>query len=102
MMRKTVFFLSLMVTSCSFSDYDVIHLPNYDALIGKKFSSSVFKGRQTFKVVRETDIVDELEERRSDGCILVFGVRKSDDVIEYWRVDSGAGTCLVRKKQLGV
>jgi hypothetical protein len=70
-------------------------LPNYDHLIGKNFSDSIFKGRQVFKVIRETDSLEELENRRSDGCILVFGVRKKDNAIEYWRVDSGHETCKV-------
>jgi hypothetical protein len=58
--------------------------------------------RQVYKVVRETNAVEELESRRSDGCILIFGVRKSDDIIEYWRVDSGAGTCFYSKKALNL
>ena len=74
--------------------------PDYDNLIGKSFSASIFKGRQVYKVIRETDTLEELENRRSDGCILVFGVRKMDDVIQYWRVDSGVGTCKVGKEPL--
>lgn len=90
----------LLLGSCSSADYDVIHPPNYDNIIGTKFSDSVYKGRMVYKVIKATNTIEELENRRSDGCILVFGVRKSDDIIEYWRVDSGAGTCLVRKKPL--
>ena len=74
--------------------------PNYNNLIGKNFSESIFKGRQVYKVVRETDSLEELENRRSDGCILVFGVRKKDDIIVFWRVDSGSGTCKVGKEPL--
>ena len=74
--------------------------PNYNNLIGNKFSESIFKGRQVYKVVRETDSLEELENRRSDGCILVFGVRKKDDIIVFWRVDSGSGTCKVGKEPL--
>ena len=70
---------------------------NYDRLIGKSFSASIFKGRQVFKVVRETELVEELENRRLDGCILIFGVRKKDDIIEYWRIDSPPGTCQVTR-----
>lgn len=92
--------LYLILASCSSAQYDVTQPPNYDNLIGKKFSESIFKGRQVYKRVRETDALEELENRRSDGCILVFGVRKIDDVIEYWRVDSGPGTCLMRAKAL--
>ena len=74
--------------------------PNYDDLVNKKFSSSIYKGRQVYEVIRETEELEELENRRSDGCILVFGVRKKDDAIAYWRVDSGAGTCKVGRQPL--
>lgn len=87
-------------SGCMSASSDVMELPNYNHLIGKKFSESIFKGRQVYKVVRETSLVEELENRRSDGCILVYGVRKKDDIIEYWRVDSGAGTCKVGKTSL--
>jgi hypothetical protein len=102
-LRNALFsvFLCLILGSCAYyAQYDVTEPPNYDYLIGKNFSASIYKGRQVYKVVRETATVEELEERRSNGCILVFGVRKTDDIIEYWRVDSGAGTCLTRKKPL--
>jgi len=92
--------LCLMLGSCANTQYELNTPPNYDDLIGKKFSKSIFKGRQIYAVVRETGALEELENRRSDGCILVFGVRKSDDVIEYWRVDSGAGSCFTRGRAL--
>lgn len=92
--------LCLILGSCANAQYELNTPPNYDDLIGRKFSESIFKGRQVYAVVRETSALEELENRRSDGCILVFGVRKSDDVIEYWRVDSGAGTCFTRERVL--
>jgi hypothetical protein len=92
--------LCLILSSCANAQYELNTPPNYDGLIGKKFSESIFKGRQVYAVVRQTSTLEELENRRSDGCILVFGVRKSDDVIEYWRVDSGAGTCFTRERAL--
>jgi hypothetical protein len=88
------------LTSCAGASRNIVEAPNYDHLINKSFSYSIFKGRQVYKVIRETEIVEELENRRSDGCILVFGVRKKDDTIAYWRVDSGAGTCKVGKDPL--
>lgn len=86
--------------SCTAANRNVLESPNYDHLIGKKFSESIYKGRQVYKVIRETDSLEELENRRSDGCILVFGVRKKDDIVAYWRVDSGVGTCKVGKEPL--
>ena len=94
--------LCIGLISCSNDQYKLIQPPDYDHLIGKSFSESIFKGRQVYRKIRETDTVEELENRRSDGCILVFGVRKSNDVIEYWRVDSGPGTCYTRRKALSV
>lgn len=90
--------LALLLSACGSDPYGLAEPPNYDSLVGKSFSQSIFKGRQVYHVVRQTDSTEELENRRSDGCILVFGVRKSDDIIEYWRVDSGAGTCFTTKK----
>ena len=91
-----VFFL----VACSYDDYKVKHEPNYDYLIGQIFSDSIYKGRDVYKKIRETGTHEELESRLADDCILVFGVRKKDEVIEYWRVDSEPGTCRVRKKPL--
>lgn len=92
--------MCLALPSCASARQDVMVPPDYDSLIGKSFSASIYKGRQVYKVIRETDTLEELENRRSDGCILVFGVRKNDDVIQYWRVDSGVGTCAVGKNPL--
>lgn len=92
--------VAAFLSACANDPYSVSEPPNYDGLVGKRFSESVFRGREVYRPVRETVAVEELESRRSDGCILVFGVRKADDIIEYWRVDSGAGTCLNRKQPL--
>jgi hypothetical protein len=94
--------LMLLLGACATDDYAVIHPPNYDALIGKRFADAIYKGPLVYSIVRETPTIQEWENRRSDGCVLVFGVRKADQVIEYWRVDSGPGTCLVSKKALNV
>ena len=82
------------------AQYEMMAAPNYDHLVGKRFSESVYMGRRDFKITRETPALEEFEERRSDGCILVFGVRKKDDVIEFWRIDSGVGSCPTRKAPL--
>ena len=92
--------LGVFLSACANDPYSLSEPPNYDGLVGKHFSESIFRGREVYRAVREIGAVEELESRRSDGCILVFGVRKADDIIEYWRVDSGAGTCLVRKQPL--
>ena len=89
-----------LLAACTVARQEVMELPNYDRLIGKKFSESVFMGRRIFKVIRDTAVLEELENRRSDGCILVFGVRKKDDVIEFWRIDSGVNTCKVTKNPI--
>ncbi len=96
-------FLSITLNACAVGDdYLVTQPPNYDHLINKSFSESIFKGRQVFKKVRETELIEELENRRRDGCILVFGVQKDNDIIKYWRVDSGAGTCYLPRKPSNV
>jgi hypothetical protein len=94
------FFIVSLSVACAMGEPDVMEAPNYDSLIGKNFSNSIFKGRQVYKKIRETAAIEELENRRLDGCILVFGVRKTDDVIEYWRIDSGPNTCKVHRKPI--
>jgi hypothetical protein len=107
LIRGKYFFVSLlflMAAGCvNFDDYAVIHPPQYDHLIGKKFKESIFYWKTSYEVVREVNEIAEFQKTgRKDGCILIFGVRKSDDIIQYWRVDSGIGTCLERKKSLNV
>jgi hypothetical protein len=92
---------SLLVTfGCASSDDSAMREPNYDHLIGKGFEQSIYMGRKVYKVIGSTDMVEELENRRSDGCVLVFGVGRRDDAILYWRVDSDSGTCRVRSKAI--
>jgi hypothetical protein len=94
---------SVAFTACAVGDnYLLTQPPNYDHLINKSFTQSIFKGRQVFKKVREIEQIEELENRRKDGCILVFGVHKENDMIKYWRVDSGPGTCFVPRKPSNV
>ena len=88
------------LVSCSMAQYEMKVAPDYDPLVGKSFSENFFMGRQVYKIIRETPTLEEFENRRSDGCILVFGVRKKDDIIEYWRIDSGVGSCPTRKAPL--
>ena len=95
-----VCWLCVMIASCASAKYDATRPPDYDHFVGKEFSKSIYKGRQVYKIVRETAALEEFENRRSDGCILVFGVRKKDDIIEYWRVDSGPGTCRLSRESL--
>jgi hypothetical protein len=109
LMFRVMFLLAgfLLYSACADRrDYAVIHPPQYDYLIGQPFSQTVFgrprSSTRFFRGLSTTEGVLEFEDRRSDGCVLVFGVRKSDDLIQYWRVDSGAGTCLVRNKAFTV
>lgn len=88
------------LTACSTSDYEVNRAPNYDHLIGKKFSESINVSGRIFIRTVVNDAIDEFELHRPDGCFIVYGVRKADDVIEYWRVGSGAGTCLERRRSI--
>jgi hypothetical protein len=98
---KSMLLSAVFVTvACANSDDYVMREPNYDHLVGKEFGQSIYMGRKVYKVISSTAMLEELENRRGDGCILVFGVRKQDDVILFWRIDSGAGTCRVRNKAI--
>jgi hypothetical protein len=91
-----VTFLCIVSLSCA---NDLIP-PNYDYLVGKKFTDSIPLAKHEFKKIRETASLEEYEFRRKeDGCILVFGVRIRDDIIDYWRVDSGSGTCYTKRRR---
>jgi hypothetical protein len=97
-----IFCLCLSVYACSFGGYELDQPPDYDYMVGRKFSEAIYLGRRGWTVIPKTDALEELENRRSDGCILVFGVRKKDDIIMYWRVDSGIGSCYTRRKPLTI
>lgn len=99
-LHKLLLVISLVqfLSSCSFGDYEVTEPPAYDYLIGKVFNKNNYYDVISFRVAREIGSIKEFENRRIDGCILVFGVQKSDGVIKYWRVDSGPRTCYTRRK----
>lgn len=102
--KAVLLILIFLLASCADRrDYAVIHPPQYDHLIGKEFSKSIYMGWRTSRIVKDQNGVREYQPLgRDDGCILIFGVRNEDDVILYWRVDSGSGTCLVRNKAFTV
>jgi hypothetical protein len=73
--------------------------PDYEHLVGKSFSNSIYKGRTAFTKIGEVDGIEVYRDsRRDDGCVLTFGVKKADDTIKYWRIDSGPGTCRLTKR----
>ena len=90
----------LLIVSCAGEQNLRLHPPDYDHLIGRRFSDVIYKGRQVYRVVRESDSIEELENRTTYGCVLVLGVRKADDLIAYWRVDSAPDRCKVPKEPL--
>ena len=91
------------LTSCSNDVYRPNVTPNYDDLVGKKFSEEISRvGQLGFKQVSETNEIREVADKRSDGCTTVFGVRKSDGIIAYWRVTPSPEECKVRSKALNV
>lgn len=92
----------LAMQSCSHTDYALTEIPNFNHLIGKNFSESIYKGRQVYKKIQETPTTEELETQRSDGCKFIFGVSKIDDVILYWRVLPHVESCKQRKKPFNV
>lgn len=94
-----VFVLIYLLADCGSAQSDEWIDPNYDHLIGKSFSESIYKGRQALTKTEDSDGVEVFQDsRRDDGCVLIFGVRKADDSIKYWRVLSGPGTCRVTKR----
>lgn len=99
---RTQSLVFMLLTACANGKHGLDVPPDYDHLIGKQFSVSVYMGRKVYKNVRDVGPIEELENRRSDGCILVFGVRKANDIIEYWRVDSGPGTCFTTRNPTSV
>ena len=89
-------FLSMFLMSCESYGPGELISPNYDHLIGKIFSQSFFKGRQAFSIIEESEAIQVFQDRsRANGCLLTFGVSRADDVIRFWRIDSGPDTCKV-------
>ena len=77
---------ALALGSCANDAYLLTEFPNYDHLIGKRFSEVIsLVGQRGFRRIGETNEYEDLEERRPDGCATVFGIRKKDGVIAYWR-----------------
>jgi hypothetical protein len=92
-----IFLLLISIKLLGCGSTAVLYESNYDELVGKKFSESIFNGRLGFDVIFETDYLEELRNTRRDGCQITFGVVKSTDIIKYWRIDSEPGTCLVTR-----
>jgi hypothetical protein len=89
--------IATLLAGCA-SNYEVDRVPNYDHLIGTQFSK--LPSARGFTQVSDSAGVRELEDRRSDGCTTVFGVRRADDVITHWRVIPSPEQCLVRREAL--
>lgn len=84
---------------CANEDYWRTEIPNYDSFIGRKFVDVIHPVAQRgHRVVRETDEYRDLEDKRSDGCATLFGVRKKDGVIAYWRVTPSPESCRFSRK----
>jgi hypothetical protein len=80
-----------------------LEVPNYDHLIGKKWVEiGQPQSRLAFKRIRELEGYEELEANRPDGCAVLFGVRKIDGVVSYWRVTPSPQSCKVRANPLNV
>lgn len=96
--KLLILFFNIFLSACiNFDDYRVIHEPQYDYLIGANYWK-ITKPSISSRPIRELDDINELESKRADGCVLIFGVGKKDWIIKYWRVESGVGTCLLAKK----
>ena len=92
---------ALAVAACAGDQYALAHTPNYDHLIGKRFSEAIPPpGNTGFKRVSESAEVEEVADRRPDGCTTTFGVRKADGTIAYWRVAPSPEQCKVRHEPL--
>lgn len=98
--RATVVVIfSLLVGACASEDYWPTEVPNYDHLVGKKYVEVISPVAQRgFKKTQENSEYEEVEDKRPDGCSTIFGVRKADGVIAYWRVLANSDACKVSRK----
>jgi hypothetical protein len=76
--------------------------PNYDHLIGKKFSHVIHLSKSIFQRNNETDFFEELYIFGRNECKTIYGVRKSDDVIIYWRVEPSPEACKIRARTISL
>ena len=96
-------FAVFVLSSCAYNPYGLTEVPNLDHFIGKKFSEVIQPIDQLgFKKTREIAEFEELENKRPDGCVTIFGVRKKDGVIGYWRITPSPTECKVRRIPLNV
>jgi hypothetical protein len=93
----------MLLSACANDEYFLSEVPNYDDLVGKKFTEVIHPVAQLgFKKLNETNESEELEDKRPDGCSTVFEVRKADGVITHWRVTPSPSACKVRRKPFNV
>lgn len=102
MRGRLILLITMMLTLCACAN-EPMEIPNYDRLIGKKFTDVIQPvARLGFRTIGETSEFEELENKRSDGCSTIFGVRKSDGVIAYWRISPSPEACKVTRKPVNV
>lgn len=91
----------LFLGACASADYWLTEIPNYDYLVGRKFTEAISPVAQRgFKKTLDASDHEEVEDKRPDGCSTIFGIRKADGVITYWRVLPSPSACKVARKAL--
>lgn len=95
--------VSLLLGGCASEYYWPTEVPNYDHLVGKKFTDVISQVAQRgFKKTMDAPDHEEVEDKRSDGCSTVFGIRKPDGIITYWLVLPSPSVCKVARKAFNV
>jgi hypothetical protein len=95
--------IGLSLAACASDDYRLTEIPNYDHLVGKKYIEVIpYAAQLGFKKTLDAPDHEEVEDKRPDGCSTIFGIRKADGVITYWRVLPSPNACKVARKALNV
>lgn len=96
-----VFPICLLI-SCAGNEPDAYSaIPNYDQLLGRKYSDVIYLGRAGAQTIHEDTEFETLEKKRADGCATAFTVRKKDDVIVAWAITPSPALCRVARWNIG-
>lgn len=102
-LRVLFLVVAMLLGACTNDEYFLSEVPNYDDFVGKKFKEVIQPVAQLgYRKLSETNELEELEDKRPEGCSTVFEVRKADGVITRWRVTPSPSACKVRRKPFNV
>jgi hypothetical protein len=98
-MNRLLISVCIFLVGCAAPKDEELGDVNFDHLIGQKPSVALPNGRRPFNSINVNDSIEELVPGSLGPCAVMFGVRKSDDTIVYWKfVSPPPRTCKKAKR----